>query len=302
MTKVLITGGTGLTGTKLIVKLQERGHEVAILSRSEKRSAAYPVYRWDPATQELDPQALDGVDCIVHLAGVNIGGGRWTRKRKQRIIESRVDSAQLIFDRLKERRDTLPLAFISASAIGYYGAVSSSHLFSESDPPATDFLGKTCELWEQAAIRFEKAGIRSVRIRTGVALSGQGGILSRLSTPVKIGLGAAIGKGSQYLPWIHMDDLCDIYIHAIENERISGAYNAVAPEHITNREFMQTLSGALNKPYWLPNIPVFMLRLIFGEMSVMLLEGSRVSSEKIVSSGFRFRYPVLQGALKDIYS
>ena len=192
-------------------------------------------------------------------------------------------------------------ALISASAVGYYGAQTSEKVFSETDPPAGDFLGQVCKEWEHAADKFSSMGVRTAKLRTGIVLSKQGGALARLQKPVQWGLASAIGSGLQYMPWIHMDDLCAIYIQALENIKMEGAYNAVAPEHVTNKAFTRRLAQALGKPFWFPNISALALRLLFGRMAVMLLEGSRMSTEKIESTGFIFLYPDLDSAFKELY-
>ena len=248
----------------------------------------------------LQKKAIDEADYIIHLAGANIGDKRWTDKRKQLIIDSRVKSAQLLFDTIKDRNKILK-AFISASAIGYYGAITSDKIFTETDPAANDFLGETCRLWEQSAGQFNGLGIRTVKIRTGVVLTSQGGALAKMVAPVKIGIGSALGSGKQYLPWIHIEDLCEIYLKAIEDIQMKGPYNAVAPENKTNKEFTHSLAQALNKPFWFPNIPALILKLFFGKMSDMLLKGSRVSSEKIIASDFTFKFPDIETALNDLF-
>lgn len=299
--RVLITGGSGLIGKHLCRSLQEKGYEVAILSRSKDPDSDIPSYAWDIDRHLVDREVINNSDVIIHLAGVNIGGKRWTGKRKRKIIESRTKSADLIFNNI-DRHHTKLRAFISASAIGYYGAGTSEQIFIEADPPASDFLGKSCGQWETVANRFNEIGIRTVTIRTGIVLSKQGGALSKFKLPIRLGFGSAIGHGRQYMPWIHLDDLCDIYIRALEDQGMTGAYNAVAPEHVTNKEFTRKVARALHKPFWFPNIPAIAMRLLFGEMSVMLLTGSRVSSEKIVAAGYSFRYPDLNGALTEIFS
>ena len=198
----------------------------------------------------------------------------------------------MIFDALDKERNQLK-GFISASAIGYYGAVSGEKIFVESDQPGRDFLGQTCEKWESVAKRFSDLGIRSVRLRMGVVLTEKGGALAKFTSLIKTGFGAAIGTGMQYMPWIHLDDLCDIFIMAVENTDVEGAYNAVAPQHVTNKEFTKEVARSLNKTLWLPDIPALAMKLIYGRMSAMLLYGSRVSSEKIETSGFKFEYPTL---------
>ncbi|TFH25989.1 MAG: TIGR01777 family protein [Bacteroidia bacterium] len=301
MKKILITGGTGLIGNHLGLRLQEKGYHVAMLSRSGNSDISFPVYHWDPDKDEMDEKALDHADYIIHLAGLNIGEKRWTPGRKQQILESRVKSGELIYKAL-EQREHKPLAFITASAIGYYGAVSTDTIFEETAPANSDFLGRICESWEGVADRFEEIGIRSIKIRTGIVFSKQGGALSRLSLPIRLGVGTPIGNGLQYMPWIHIEDLCGIFIHSIENPQLAGAFNAVAPEHITNKDLTIKIARELKKALWLPNIPSGIIRLLFGEMSVMLLHGSRVSSEKIKAAGFRFQYPEVAPALRQLYS
>jgi uncharacterized protein (TIGR01777 family) len=301
MNKVLITGGTGLVGRKLSVLLKQRGYEVAIMSRTPKKAGDIPVYIWDPDKDSIDREAIHTTHCIIHLAGTNIGEKRWTTARKREIMDSRISSGRLILRNIDQ--GTIQLStFITASATGYYGAVTSDRIFSENDPPSGDFLGQTCRDWEQVADEFTAMGIRTVKIRTGMVLSGQGGALSRLELPVKLGIGSAIGNGKQYMPWIHIDDLCRIYVTAMEDARMHGAYNAVAPEHVTNKEFISKLAWVLKKPLWFPDIPAALVRLLFGELSDVLLHGSRISSGKITSAGYKFLHPELDGALKQIYA
>lgn len=301
MEKVLITGGTGLIGTHLCTRLEESGYDVSILSRWKRHRMNVPVHHWDWSKNEIEVEAIEQADYIIHLAGANIADKRWTAERKQLIIDSRINTAQLIFSKAKEENNKLK-AFISASAIGYYGTVTSDKIFSETDSPAKDFLGETCRDWEESADRFVELGIRTVKIRTGIVLSGKGGALTKMMAPIKFGVGAAIGSGQQYMPWIHIEDLCSIYIKAIKDEQMKGSYNAVAPEHITNDEFTASLSKHLSKPLWLPNIPAFVMKLIFGKLSDVLLRGSRVSADKIISSGYKFLFPDLDSALLNLVS
>lgn len=299
MAKVLITGGTGLIGNHLCTRLMENGYEIAILSRGISKDEQIRTYSWDLDKFEIDEEAIASADYIINLSGTSIGEKRWTKKRKQQIIESRIKSGQLIFDEVRKQNKNLR-AFISASAIGYYGAVTSNSIFSETDPPGEDFLAQTCRDWEHAADRFMNVGIRTVKIRTGVVLTKRGGALAKMMLPIKAGFGSAIGSGKQYLPWIHIDDLCDIYIKAIEDVQMYGAYNAVAPEHLTNKAFTQSLAHTRKRTLWFPNIPAFVMKLIFGNMSVILLKGSRISSKKIQGAGYEFLYPSLDSALKQL--
>ncbi len=296
---ILITGGTGLIGSHLCSKLTEKGYHVAVLSRNPVHHAKYPVYYWNVKRNIIEQQALENAVCIIHLAGVNIGGKRWSKKRKEEILNSRVQSAQLIFDHIKKIKNK-PRVFISASATGYYGAVTSEEIFHENDPPAGDFLGETCRQWEQAADLFKKAGMRTVKIRTGIVLAKNGGALGKILYPLKIGLSVIPGNGRQLLPWVHINDLCNMYIKAIEDLNMKGVYNAVAPDFKTYNEFMQTATRMHGKKSFSLHIPAIFMKILFGEMACMLLKGSRISSDKIVKAGYHFVFPDLVKAFKNI--
>lgn len=299
METVLISGGTGLIGRKLANTLLSKGYQVRFLTRSVKQFDQISSFQWNPLKGEIDENALNNVDYIIHLAGENIGAKRWTKKRKKSILDSRVKSAELLYNQVKTNNIQLK-AFITASAIGYYGAITSDKIYSEEDLPYNDFMGNICKSWEEAADHFDKIGIRTVKLRSGVVLAKDDGILARMSTPIKLGIGSSLGSGKQYIPWIHVDDLIEIYIQAIEDSKMNGAYNAVAPEHQTNESFTKILALALGKKLWMPNVPSFVLKLIFGEMSDMILKGSRVSSDKIINASFAFEHPKLKEALHDI--
>lgn len=299
METVLITGGTGLIGKQLCERLKEKGYRVAILSRESQNNTDIQTYIWDIDRKVIEKEAIETADYIIHLAGVNVADKRWTNKRRQLIIDSRIKATQLIFDEVKANKNKLK-AFISASAIGYYGAMTSDKIFCETDAPSNDFLGNTCQQWEQSADNFKNLGVRTVKIRTGVVLTKQEGALEKMIFPIQAGIGSAIGNGKQYMPWIHIDDLCNIYIKAIEDLQMNGAYNAVAPEYTTNKEFNKTLARVLKKPFWFPNIPAIAVKLLFGKMSSMLLKGSRISSDKIKEAGYKFQYPELESALTDL--
>lgn len=299
MANILVTGGTGLIGSYLCKRLKGEGHSVSILSRTENSESPYPIYLWDLDQGKIDESSIANADYIIHLAGANIADKRWTRKRKRLILESRQKPVELINSKIDTSNHKIK-AFISASAVGYYGALSSNKIFVEGDSPANDFLGSTCHEWENSTELFKQNGIRTVIIRTGVVLTKENGAFAKMKKPVKLGIGSAIGDGKQYLPWIHIDDLCNIYIKSIEDIEMKGPYNAVAPDHKTNKEFTHLLARVLNKPFWFPNVPAFMMKIIFGELSKILLEGSRVSSDKIIKSGYKFRFPKLEDALKEL--
>lgn len=297
--KVLITGGTGLIGSYLSKRLLEKGYEVALLSRTNEVKNSIPTYAWDYTVNKLDKEIIDSVDFIIHLAGANIGEKRWTTKRKKLIVESRVKSGELILDRIVKQKKKLK-AFVSASAVGYYGSNISEKIYVEEDSSSIDFVGNTCKLWEEVTDKFEAIGIRTIKVRTGIVLTKEGGALAKMKAPLKYRIGALLGSGKQYLPWIHIDDLCDIYIKAIEDVKMKGAYNAVAPEHISYKSLMDQLAILYQKPILNIKIHSFIIKIIFGKMSEILLNGSRVSSNKLVKFGYKFKFTSLQSALIDV--
>ncbi len=299
MDTVLITGGSGLVGRHLSRKLKDKNYNVAVLSRSPGKSTDINSYYWDPEKDEIDHTAITEADFIIHLAGSGIGDKRWTAARKKDIIDSRVKTADLIFRAVRDSGRKVK-AFITISGSNYYATITSEKIFRETDPPASDFPGEVCRLWEEAADKFSEVESRVVKIRSGIVLARNSGILSRILTPVRLCIGSPIGSGKQYVPWIHIDDLCNIFIKAIEDQNMKGAYNAAAPQDITNRDLMVSLAHQLGKPFWFPAIPSFIMKMIFGKMSEILLEGSRISSEKIRSAGFDFKFPELKTALQDL--
>jgi hypothetical protein len=294
MASILVTGGTGFIGTALCDLLREKDHAVFILSRTKTDNPN--TFYWNLAERYIDSEAIIKADYIIHLAGEGIADKRWTKERKRLLINSRVDSANLLFEKVKELNPNLK-GFISASGIGYYGATTSEKIYNENDVSGRDFVSAICKVWEKAAKQFNKINVRTVILRTGVVLSKEGGALEKLSQPIKLGVGTALGSGEQYIPWIHLEDLCNMYLYAIENEKIKGIYNAVAPDHLTNNSLTKIIANKLKKPLWLPNIPAFVMKILLGKMAVIILEGSRVSSEKIMATGFKFKYPNSKEAL-----
>jgi uncharacterized protein (TIGR01777 family) len=298
MPSILITGGTGLIGGHLTKLLLKEGFAVRHLSRSPKTDAPVPTFQWDIKKQTVDPRALENVDHIIHLSGAGIADERWTDERMHVLYTSRVDSAALLH-REMEKAGTWPKSFISASGINYYGAVTSEHVFTEQDPPADDAVGKLTRAWEEAADAWA-ANCRVVKLRTAVVLASEGGALPKLATPARWGLSAPLGSGKQWMPWVHIDDLAQTYLHAIQHTELQGAYNVVAPEHVQNRDFMRALAETFHKPFFVPNVPGFAIRAILGEPANLILEGSRASNAKLVASGFAFRFPELRKALGEL--
>ncbi|MFD1314717.1 TIGR01777 family oxidoreductase [Namhaeicola litoreus] len=299
MQRVIISGASGLVGTSLCDLLSKNGYEVCILSRTSNPKSRNRTYVWDIKKGFIEGGALKNVDYIIHLAGAGIGDEKWTDQRKKVIVDSRVDSAQLLFDKCKEL-NIKPKAFISSSAVGWYGAITSEKIFDETDPFYDDFLGNTCKVWEDAADQFDALGSRVVKLRTGVVLAKNGGALKKLVPLVKSGFGSAVGTGNQYMPWVHIDDLCQMYLKALKDDKMVGAYNAVTNDFQSNQSFMKTMAKVLGKPFFMPKVPSFLLKIILGEQAVIILEGSRVSANKVLKNGFKFQFPKLGEALKDL--
>lgn len=298
MSKVLITGSTGLVGKVLVSYLKMENIQVAQLSRRKVLNEDN-IFHWDIENGIIDVKALNGVDHIIHLAGANIGDKRWSKVRKKEIINSRVDSTRLLY-KLVEKMEFKPKSIISASAVGYYGAKTVDHVFTEKDPPSDGFVGSTCQLWENEILKFESLGVNTIRLRLGVVLSPKGGALKKMVLPARLGLGASLGTGKQYLPWIHIDDVIKVIFWCLGKAYTREVFNVCSNDFITYQQFSKSLSETLRKPYFLPNIPSFMLKLIFGEMSQIILEGSRVSSQKLNKNGYIFKFPELELALSDL--
>jgi uncharacterized protein len=295
---VLITGGTGFVGKQLTQLLIRNGYSVSVLSRGKKHSTKDVFYyTWDIEKQTIDIEAIEKADVIVHLAGVNIAEKRWTTKRKESILSSRVFTSQLVYNALKKSNKKID-AFISASGVGIYGAINGSAICTEDMQPASDFLGQTCQKWEAGSQLFEKLGIRTVMIRTGLVLGVNEGFLKHLAPIFKFRLGSPLGSGKQYMPWIHIDDLCNIYLEAIRNAKMSGAYNAAITDDTTNEVFSRVLARIYGYKIWLPNVPSFVIKLVLGEMAKIVLTGRRISNEKIKSLGFEFQFINLEKALR----
>ena len=301
--KVLITGGTGLIGTRLAEMLIDSGYEVALLSREPAKSNHFRSFRWEPRTGMIDEAAVPYADYIVNLAGASVSDGKWTDERKRDIMTSRLGGLALLHRELAKPGHHVR-AFISASAIGLYGDAG-AQLVNEETPPAlptNDFLADVSHQWELAAAPIAALGIRTVIPRIGIVLSTEGGALPQMARPMKLGAGAALGSGKQYMSWIHLDDLCRLFIAMLDDETWRGTYNAVAPNPVTNQEFTETLAQVLHRPLLLPKVPAFGLKLAMGEMSDIVLASQNVSDQKVLAQGFEFEFPELRGALEALYA
>jgi len=320
MYTVLITGGTGMIGKALTSALLEKNYDVIILTREpEKRNittSKLSYAGWDIPNQTIDKKVIAKADYIIHLAGAGIADKRWTKKRKQEIVDSRVKSGELLVRALKENANNVK-AVISASAIGWYlipgpsprhceqseasGEGSTFRKLEETDPPANDFLGQTCKQWEESIEPVLQLNKRSVKLRTGIVLSNESGALPEFIKPMRFGIAPILSNGRQIISWIHIEDLVRIYIAAIENENMNGVYNAVAPGPVSNEELVLQLAKIKRRSFYVPvHIPSFILKLILGEMSIEVLKSATISCDKLHFTGFTFLYPSLQSALKQL--
>ena len=295
---ILITGASGLVGSRLTELLLQKVYQVSHLSRSNK-GGPIPIFQWNVSKQEIEKAAIEQTDTIIHLAGAGIADKRWTDKQKKEILDSRVKSTQLLYEALRQGKHNVK-TFVAASAIGIYGFARSDIVFNEDSKPADDFLADVVRQWEAAVDKIEALGIRVVKIRIGILLSDRGGALKEMMQPIKWGVGSPLGNGKQYLSWIHIDDVCRIFIKAIEDEEMRGAYNAVSPSPTTNKELTVAIARVLRKPLWLPNVPSFVLKMLLGEMADLVLKGCQVSAAKIQKEGYQFLFTDLAVALNDL--
>jgi uncharacterized protein (TIGR01777 family) len=297
--KILVSGAHGLVGKALIKSLTRDGHEIVSLVRRE-RVVGKPEVEWHPNRGQIDAQHLEGFAVVIHLAGESIASGRWTDDKKRKIRESRVQGTTLLSDSLA-RLSRPPAAFISASAIGYYGN-RGDELLTEQSAPGKDFLSEVCVAWEKATGAAEAKGVRTVHARFGIILDTDGGALEKMLTPFRMGVGGKVGDGKQWMSWIALDDVVRGLRFLIDKETMRGAVNFTAPNAVTNAEFTKTLGGVLSKPTFFP-IPAFAARLAFGEMAdALLLASTRVGPFRLLEEGFKFEYselgPALQALLK----
>ena len=312
MQNVLITGGSGLIGTRLSEILLLKGFSVSHLSRkkvtkiearhnsSKEKTSPIKTYYWDIERGMIDEEALLKADYLIHLAGAGIADENWSDARKKEIIKSRTKSIGLITNKLK----TIPhhiKSFVSSSGIGFYGADTGDERISEQHTSGMDFVADCCIQWEAAADEIQNLGIRTVILRTGIVLSEKGGALPKLTQPVRWGVGAALGTGKQWQSWIHLDDLCELYVKSLTDERMKGFYNAVAPNPVTNYDLTKLSAEVLKRPFWFPNVPAFALKLVFGEMADIVLGGNYILNKRIaLETDFSYEFVEVKEALEDL--
>ncbi|GJM32315.1 MAG: epimerase [Saprospiraceae bacterium] len=298
MANILIAGGSGLVGQRLSELLTIKGYQVSWLSRNKNKDNPYATFEWGIQKGFIEAAAIEWADYVVNLAGAGIADQHWTKNRKQHIIASRVESAALLLEYFKKIKE--PKAYLSASAIGYYGN-RGDQLLSEQASPGTGFLSKSCMAWEGAIDKVRETGIRTATIRIGIVLSSQGGALEKMLIPFRFFIGTYFGDGAQWYSWIHIDDLCRVFIRGIENEAMIDTYNAVAPHPETNKKLIKSIGQALQKSAIYQSTPAFVLRMGMGEMSHVVLDSAKASSAKIEAIGFKFEFPHLLPALKDLF-
>ncbi|MEO5781962.1 MAG: TIGR01777 family oxidoreductase [Ginsengibacter sp.] len=306
MPVVLITGGTGLIGKNLTRHLTSKGYEVIIVSRTPHTSndPLISFANWNVEEQKIDDYAIAKADYIINLAGAGVMEKKWSEKYKKEIVESRTKSCELLINALQKNSNHVK-ALIAASAIGWYGGDTKPLLhangFIETDPADEKFLGETCRLWEESIEPVTNLNKRLVKLRTGIVLSNDGGAFTEFKRSLRFGIAAILGGGKQMISWIHMDDLCRMYIYAIENENLSGSYNAVAPLPVNNKTLILKLAKKIRGQFYIPiHVPQFLLKLILGQRSIEILKSATVSCEKIKAAGFTFLYPSIDAALKEL--
>lgn len=296
MKNILITGGSGMIGKKITEQLLRDHYSVAWLSRSADHGGQ-KTFIWDVKKKTIDPEAMKWADGIIHLAGASVADGRWTEERKKVILNSRLESTQLLFDAIRVEEDK-PKVIVSASAVNYYGMDTGDKVLTEEDKPGDAFLSEVVKKWEKEVKRFESLHIRTVMLRIGIVLSLEGGALPELLKPP---VAAPLGTGKQYMSWIHLSDLARMFRYALLTEQLHGPYNAAGPKPVTNKELTEKAAKLKGKPFINVGVPTFALKLFLGEMADMVVGGNKLSSSKIQSSGFKFRYNNIDDALGQLF-
>lgn len=300
--RVLITGGTGLIGQELSRALVAEGHEVIVLTRAPEKAQRVPagvkLQKWDGQSAEGWGELADGAGAIVNLAGAGIADKRWSRERKQEIRQSRINVGKAVLEAIAAA-PAKPDVLIQASAVGYYGTHTGDAQVTESFSPGGDFLSKVCFDWEASTAAVKQYGVRRAVIRTGVVLSNEGGAFPKQVLPFKLFVGGPVGSGKQWYPWIHIEDEVRAIQFLIANDKAEGPFNLCAPNPVTNKEFSKLIGEILGRPSFLP-APAFALKLLFGEMAVVLLEGQRAVPQRLLELGFQFKYETAQAALQNL--
>lgn len=299
MANVLIGGGTGMIGIRLSELLAAKGHQVSHLSRTRNMEAKYPAYQWNIEEKTIDEEAVKQADYIINLAGAGIADKLWSEKRKKVIIDSRVYSTLILKKAIEQHRPDLK-AFLSASAIGFYGDQGDKILTEQSEVGEEEFLVRSVLEWEDAVEEIAKTGVRTAWIRIGLVLSTKGGALPKILLSTNVNVGGYFGNGQQWYAWVHIDDLCQMFIHLIESDQLSGVFNGTAPNPERNKAFTKKVGDALNKNLLLIPAPAFGLKLAMGEMSTTVLNSTRVIPKRMKESGFEFAHPELTGAMRDL--
>lgn len=299
---IILTGATGFIGTALVPRLVAEGHNIVLLSRDaalarRKFRTSITIEEWDGQTLGPWVSIVDGADAVVNFAGESLDARRWSQAQKERIVHSRLYATSAIVQSIKQA-SRKPAVLVNASGIGYYGHVQSGEV-DETSPRGTDFLSEVVYRWETEARKAEEAGVRTVLLRTAVVLGGDGGALRKMVIPFKLFVGGPLGSGRQWFPWIHREDLVRVVMFSLSATRMKGAVNAVAPEVVTMREFCRTLGRVLGRRSWAP-VPSFVLKAVLGEMSSMVLTGQRAIPRVLEQLGYRFKFPYLESALRDI--
>ncbi len=302
MKTILVTGGNGLVGKVLVEKLVKLDYKVIVLSRSKKKESENISYAlWNINKGEIDIEAIKKVDAIIHLAGAGVMDKKWTDEYKKEIEHSRTKSSGLIIDALKNNEHKVK-TIVSASAIGWYGEDKGDGLFfKEDEKSAEGFLGNTCKLWEQSVEAAAALNIRVCKLRIGIVLSKDGGAYKEFKTPLKFGIAAILGSGKQIISWIHIEDLCNQFIFALENDSMHGSYNAVTAMPVSNKVLTLQIANVTRGNFFIPiHVPTFMLKIILGDRSIEILKSTTVSNEKIVNAGYKYLYPSIEEAVKNI--
>lgn len=301
--RIVLSGGTGFIGRSLASRLIAEKHRVFLLTRNpqaarDMASEFLEIHQWDGKTLGRWVQQVESANAVINLAGESVGARRWSQKQKARIINSRLEATKAIVAAIAQAKDK-PSVLINASGVGYYGHVESGDV-GESHPPGKDFLSQLAIGWEREATAAQSYGVRVVRLRLGVVLAKDGGALQRMMLPFKLFVGGTIGSGRQWLPWVHRHDVLNIILFALENSKLSGPVNVVAPEPVTMKQFCKALGKAMHRPSWAP-VPAFALRLLLGEMADMVLTGQRAIPSRLQEAGYKFLYPKLDEALAAIF-